>query len=230
MNDNISPEKNSKNIIITIIVLAALGFGFFLFKISPKDQPRPVSESFDIAKAVKLDKSLPVTEKDHVQGNFNAKNTLIEYGDFQCPACAVINPAIQHVVEKFPDTRLVFRNFPLAMHKNAIVAAYAVEAASAQGKFWEMKDKVYENQNFWSDMNYPQDKFMDYAKEIGVKDLEKFKKDIENKTYRPKIEADFLEATGLGLEGTPTLLFNGHKLVNMDLPGLLKQIEPFLNK
>lgn len=220
-----------KNITIGVIVLVSLGFGFFLFKISPKQQAKPTPDTFDYSKVKDQKDPLPVTSGDHIQGSLNAKNIFLVYEDFQCPACASINEDLKKVVAEFPDTKLVFRHFPLTqIHKNAVVAAYAAEAAGAQGKFWEMKDKLYENQSFWSDMNFPQDKFVDYAKEIGVVDLEKFKADIENKTYKSKIESDLVEATSLKLDGTPTLIFNGHKLKNMGINGLKKQAEEFLNK
>jgi protein-disulfide isomerase len=215
-----------KNITILVIVLLALGFGFYLFKISPQPAPAPTADTFDFSKVKDQTEPSPVTSEDHIQGNVNAKNTFIVYEDFQCPACAAINEEIKKVSTEFPDTRLVFRHFPLIqIHKNAVIAAYASESANAQGKFWEMKDKLYENQSYWSDMNYPQDKFMDYAKEIGIQDLEKFKKDIENKTYKSRVEKDLIESASLKLEGTPTLMFNGVKLKTASVNAMKKQAE-----
>lgn len=214
-----------KNITITVIVLLVLAFSFFLYKISPEEKTIK-ADSFDLS-SVKPKKDFnPVTEQDHVKGDFNAKNTFIVYEDFQCPACASINKDLNKVVSELKDTRLVFRHFPLfQIHKNATAAAFASEAAAAQGKFWEMKDILYENQTLWEGMNYPMDKFMDYAKEIGIKDLEKFKSDMENKVHKTKIEKDLIDALSLELEGTPTLIFNGTKLKNMGIDGIKRQVE-----
>src|SRR6185369_7770118 len=96
--------------------------------------------------AVKL--TLPVSERDHVQGPETAPVTLVEYGDYECPHCGRAHPVVKRVQKHFGDSlRFVFRNFPLSeMHPMAEPAAEAAEFAASQGKFWEMHDGIYEHQ------------------------------------------------------------------------------------
>jgi len=97
---------------------------------------------------------ITISEADHTKGNPDAAVKLVEYGDYQCPACAGVNPAVNQVIENMgEDIMLVYRHFPLVnIHPNALAAAYAAEAAAIQGKFWEMHDKLYENQQEWSSL------------------------------------------------------------------------------
>ncbi len=102
-----------------------------------------------------------------------------------------------------------FRNFPLArIHKNALASAQAAEAAGNQGKFWEMHDKLYDNQEAWSELSSPDDKLADYAKDLGL-DVEKFKKALADKQFQTIIDQDVADATTLNVQGTPTFFFNG---------------------
>ncbi len=204
-----------KNITIASIVVLALAFGYFLFKISPQTQTGTGSSNspFDIKNAEKISEPLPVSNADHINGNPEAKNTFVIYEDFQCPACASFKQYADKVPSIFKDTKVVFRHFPLyEIHKNATAAALASEAASAQGKFWEMYDFLYKNQAEWSNLADPSEKFYAYAMQAGVKDVEKFKSDFQNKTYFSQVEKNVQEGFGLGVTGTPTVYFNGHKL------------------
>jgi protein-disulfide isomerase len=231
MNEQNMLGDRKKNITISIIIILALAFGFFLFKISPKQENSTQGNNFNFSQTEKLEKPLPVVETEHVKGDINAKNTLVVFEDFQCPACASINADLNKFALEIQDTKVVFRHFPLIqLHKNAVVAALASEAASAQGKFWEMKDKLFTMQAYWEGLKFPIDKFVEYAKEIGVADVEKFKKDIENETYKDRIQKNLTEAINLQLQGTPTLFFNGVLLKNMTFDGLKKQAEPLMNK
>ncbi|MDR3502482.1 MAG: thioredoxin domain-containing protein [Legionella sp.] len=168
---------------------------------------------------------------DHYMGNPGAKNTLIEYADFECPACAAAAPMLTQVPAKFPDTVFVFRYFPLVqIHPNTVEAMLAAEAAGAQGKYWEMHDKLFSTQTDWQSLSDPLDSYAQYAQAVGVSDINKFKNDVTNKTYLSAIEKDNNEAIGLSLQGTPSYFFNGHELQASDLNGLLQEAQPFLNK
>jgi protein-disulfide isomerase len=216
-----------KNITIAIIILVVLGFGYFLFKISP--QPNGQKDEFDLSKVQAVSEPRPVEASDHVQGERSAKNTFIVYEDFQCPACAYAHQNItSKVVAEFKDTKLVFRHFPLlGLHQNAVVAAYASEAAAAQGKFWEMADILYGRQGEWSNLTDPLPKFLEFVQAIKVGNLDQFESDSADKKYKDKIEKDLLEALGLGIQGTPTYYFNGQRLENGDLTSLKQQAEKF---
>jgi protein-disulfide isomerase len=153
---------------------------------------------------------------DHVFGDKSGKTILIEYGDFQCPACGSAYPNIKDLTEHYKDKlTFIFRNNPLTtIHPNARAGAAAAEAAGLQGKYWEMHNVLYENQDAWSSASV--DKrgtyFVDYAKQVGVKDLDKFKKDMDGKVVNDKINYDLALGKKVPVDGTPLILLNGKKV------------------
>ncbi len=160
----------------------------------------------------KLLEPAPVTSADHIRGPASAPVTLIEYGDFQCPACGVYFPIFERVWnEASTSVRLVFRHFPLSQHPNAIPAAKASEAASLQGKFWEMFAQLYENQSEWSDAPDASPIFAKYAATIGL-DAAKFKSDSALASLASVIQADEDEGIHIGINHTPTFFLNGKEI------------------
>ncbi len=149
----------------------------------------------------------------HTVGTGTTGVTLIEYGDFQCPACKAYYPAVKDVKAKYGDQiTFQFRNFPLeSIHINARAGSRAAEAASLQGKFWEMHDKLYEGQSDWEKVGDPLSIFTGYAQSLGL-DVEKFKTDYKSQPVNAVINADIKEAQKLGATGTPTFVLNGTKL------------------
>jgi len=139
---------------------------------------------------------------------------FIEYGDFQCPACAAYHPILQQVKEQYKGVvTFQFRHFPLeALHKNARAASRAAEAASNQGKFWEMHDFLFENQQAWQNTADPLSIFEDYAKSIGVSDLAKFTADYKSSAVNDTINADLDAGRALEVQSTPTFVLDGKKL------------------
>lgn len=130
--------------------------------------------------------------------------TIVEFSDFQCPFCSRVNPTLDKVLEEYgDDVQLRFRNQPLGFHKRARPAARASLAAHAQGKFWKMHDKLFENQRALEDADLER-----YAKEIGL-DLIKFKRDMVSSRIDKQIERDQADAARWGARGTPTLFLNG---------------------
>jgi protein-disulfide isomerase len=152
---------------------------------------------------------------DHVFGNANSKVTLINYGDFQCPGCGTEHPRMKAIVEQYKDQiRFVFRNFPIpTLHPNAKAAAGAAEAASLQGKYWEMHDKIYESQSAWENLDGSDrtDLFVDYATELGL-DTSKFKADMASEAVSKKIAYDYSLGHKAGIDSTPSFYLNGIKL------------------
>ncbi|HJX46032.1 MAG TPA: thioredoxin domain-containing protein [Patescibacteria group bacterium] len=153
--------------------------------------------------------SFSVRDSDWVKGNKDAKLTLIEYGDFECPACTIYSELVNRVIGDYPnDLRVVFRHFPLPTHKNSIPGAKAAEAAGVQGKFWKMHDLLYLKQSDWTDEGNPKDKFVEYAKSLGL-DEERFKTDFDSKEIKDRINSDASEALRLRINSTPTFFLNG---------------------
>lgn len=149
----------------------------------------------------------PVSNKDHIQGNVNAVIELVEYGDYQCPHCGRAYPIIKIIQERLGnDLKFIFRNFPLSeIHPQAKVAAVASEAAASQGKFWNMHDIIFENQD-----RLHSSALMEYAKLIGLDTLQ-FKDDLSNNELLKKVEADFESGIRSGVNGTPAFFINGQK-------------------
>jgi protein-disulfide isomerase len=148
-----------------------------------------------------------INEQDHIQGNKNAPITLVEYGDFECPHCGHAYPIIKEIQEYFGDNlRFVYRHFPLAeMHPMAKPAAEACEFAAKYGKFWEMHDLIFENQESLS-----LQLLVDLASSIGLNAVE-MKKALDQHEFDLKIKKDFLEGAKSGVNGTPSFFINGQK-------------------
>lgn len=147
-----------------------------------------------------------VAERDHIQGPADAKVTLLEYGDYQCPYCGEAYGIVKKVQGKYShDLRFVFRNFPLTeIHPFAENGAEIAESASAQGKFWEMHDFVYENQPHLSDVRF----FLNYAESNLGLDAKRMGDEISRREYSPRIREDFMSGVRSGVNGTPTFFIN----------------------
>jgi len=165
----------------------------------------PTSKETEAYEAPKL--QIPVDpSRDHIQGDMKAVLTLVEYGDYQCPFCGAAYPEVKKVQKELgAKLRFVFRNFPLTnMHEFAEAAAETAEAASAQGKFWEMHDFLYEHQRTLGDNSVA----LGYAKKIGL-DTQKFEREIAQHVYQKRIKDDFMGGVRSGVNGTPTFYVNG---------------------
>lgn len=149
---------------------------------------------------------------DHQLGNKNAPIVLVEYGDFECPHCGHAHPLISRLVQEKGDSfNFVFRNFPLReAHPHAFVSAIAAEAAGKQGKFWQMHDLIFENQQKLST-----DFLMSLAEDLGL-DLAQFEEDSQRDAIKNKIEMDFESGVRSGVNGTPTFFLNGSPLFTYD--------------
>ncbi|MDZ4243931.1 MAG: thioredoxin domain-containing protein [Candidatus Doudnabacteria bacterium] len=158
---------------------------------------------------------LGLTENEWIHGNSEAAVTLVEYADFQCPACGAYYPWIKNLEQDFPDKlAVVFRHFPLsAIHFNALPAARAAESAGQQGKFWEMHDMIFENQQEWSTSSDIESIFKRYAEQLGA-NVEQFLIDYNGKSFDAKIKNDLKSGEAAGVSGTPTFFLNGAKINN----------------
>jgi len=154
-----------------------------------------------------------VAQMQHIKGNPDAPVKLVEYSDFQCPACAAFQPVINDVLETFGDQMsFEYKHFPLtAIHPLAEPAARAAEAAGQQGKFFEFHDKLFENQATWSRSQNPTTFFIRYAEEVGI-DTAQFRRQLRSSILRDEVRADAAEARSLQLTGTPTFFLNGERM------------------
>ena len=155
-----------------------------------------------------------VTERDWQKGGKDARVTLIEYGDFQCPACAYYFPMIRQLEGDFGDSlRIVYRHFPLSSHKYAQISSRASEAAGKQGRFWEMHDKLYDTQETWSSSKNVEELFAGYAGELGL-DVDQFKNDLNSDEIKQKVGNDYDSGIKAGVNSTPSFFINGEKVKN----------------
>jgi protein-disulfide isomerase len=156
-----------------------------------------------------------VVAADHLFGKADSNVTLIEYGDFQCPACGAYHPVVKQVADAYKDKiRIIFRNFPLSQaHVNAIIGAHAAEAAGKQNKYWEMHDKLYENQKEWSEgsASTARSDIEGYAKALGL-NFDQFKQDIDSDEIAAKVDTDYASGVKSGVNSTPTFFLNGSKI------------------
>jgi protein-disulfide isomerase len=187
-------------IIVAAVAIATLGSGAILYRAK---LPRSLTIPEDKSVSGKSD-----AESMHIRGNANARVTLEEFGDFQCPPCGSISGFLDELVKEYdPHLRIVFRNFPLTMHEHARAAALAAEAAGLQGRFWEMHDVLYREQATWSKADNPRELFDSYAGMIGL-NLDQFKKDIEGERAKARVESDQERANSLGVKVTPSVFIN----------------------
>ena len=171
--------------------------------------------------------SLVIAQTDHVRGAKNGNVTLVEFGDFQCPACGAYEQIIRQVMVDNKDTlKFSYRHFPLMqIHKNALLAAKASEAAALQGKFWEMHDILYDKQEEWGEALNARELILLYANTLKL-NVGKFTTDLESKIVEEKVLAELKEGTRLGVQGTPTFFINGKKVTDnpRDLAAFNKMI------
>ncbi len=167
--------------------------------------------------------SLPVSDRrDHIRGNPQGEVTLVEYGDFECPYCGQAHPILTELMrQKGDDIRLVFRHFPLSqIHPDAELAAEAAESAAAGGKFWEMHDTLYDNQQSLD----PQS-LVGYAGDLQL-DISKFETELAEHKHQPRVREDFSSGVRSGVNGTPTFFINGRRHDGpWDLESLMSAIE-----
>ena len=154
--------------------------------------------------------SVPVTDSDWYEGGKDASAVLVEYSDFQCPACGAYAPLIRELHETYGNSlKIVYRNYPLVtIHPNAQLAAQAAEAAGIQGKFFPMHDILFENQETWSKEADPTSLFVEYATAIGL-DVEKFTTDLTGKDVVNAIKNDVEGGNTSKISSTPTFFLNG---------------------
>lgn len=170
-----------------------------------------------------------VSLSEHIRGNAEAGLVLTEYADFQCPACGQFYPVIKSLEEQYGDKLAIeFKHFPLtALHPYAMPAAKAAEAAGIQGKFFEMHDKLFENQSAWSQSGTPQVFFNQYAQEIGL-DVDLFKRHMRASLIEEKIKKEAQEAIAQGHTGTPSFMLNGEKFTFETFDEFISKIEAAL--
>jgi protein-disulfide isomerase len=187
-------------IIIGVLIISTV-LGVWLYRRSTEPEPASASSA------------QPDTSPAHFRGEASAPVTLEEFADFQCPPCAALHPELKKIEEEYgPRLKVVFRNFPVtALHKHALQAAHAAEAAGLQGRFWEMHDMLYQNQSQWDKADNVRPIFSDYARSLNL-DVQRFNTDMDGTEVSKRILADQDRARSLRVKGTPTVFINGRQV------------------
>jgi protein-disulfide isomerase len=143
----------------------------------------------------------------------NVSVAVEEYGDYQCPPCGLLHPELKKIETEYgPRVKFVFHNLPLTkMHKNALSAAQAAEAARLQGWFAQMHDLIYDKQNDWKDEEDPRATFTKYARQLGL-DTKRFTRDMDGPEVLQRLNEDKQRADSLGVMGTPTIFIEGRQM------------------
>jgi protein-disulfide isomerase len=157
------------------------------------------------------------------KGNENSSITIIEFSDFQCPACKAAEPIIKKVLERY-DVAFYYRHFPLPSHKNSFIAAEAAECANEQEQFWEYHDILFENQ-----ANLDKENLKEYAKELKL-DEDEFNLCLDSEKYKDIVEKDLRDGNNLEVRGTPTFFINGRRILGANEVQMTKIIEKEIEK
>jgi len=192
---------------LAVLVVTATAVAMFLVRRSePESSPAASSSAVFSEKPV-------ITTEGWAKGNLSAKTVLVEFGDFQCPSCAAARLKVDNVLKKFDkDLKVIFKQYPMPnIHRNAMVAAQASEAAGKQLKFWEMYELLFARQNEWVNVPDPLTFFLQYAAELQL-DVEKFRQDILNGEIRNKIFRDLLEGQVAQVRSVPSFFLNGQMM------------------
>ena len=212
-------KKSLPFIIIAVVLVAAIA-AFIVFgrKKSNNSSSAFVASpaQVSIAGATPVAQASPTSTIPIEKPNVKVSSPVVleEYGDYQCPPCGMLYPVLKDIEHEYgKQLQIVFHHFPLTkIHKNAMNAARAAEAARNQGKFWEMHDRLYRNQNAWKDLDDPRPMFIQYAQELGL-NAERFTRDLDSPEVEQRIMSDMQRGSSVGVSGTPTVFIEGQMLL-----------------
>jgi protein-disulfide isomerase len=189
---------------IAVASVLLLLVGIFFFNTSEQNVQQALADPATLVKPF-----------NHTITSGTAKVTVVEFADFQCPACRAAHPGLKQIISDYKTSvTYVYRHFPLPQHTNAVPAAKAAEAAAKQQKdaFWKMADILYDRQTEWSQSSNPEQLFSGYAKELGL-DVSQFEEAMKSNEFDERIQADMNDGNKIGVNSTPSIFINGKKLL-----------------
>jgi len=203
---------------IALVLVAALAVGAALYLRAEEEEDSARAE-----KQAARDPDVFVREHSPTLGPDEAEVQLVEFFDPECEACRAMHPYVKRVLDEYGDrVQLVLRYMPL--HRNSVYAAGALEAAGAQGRYWEMLDALFRHQPVWGDHHAPKPELIpEYAEQIGL-DMTAFERFMERGAYRTLVDIDRRDAIALGVRGTPTFFVNGEPLARLGYEPLRDRI------
>lgn len=216
---------------IVFIIAAVVGLFWYNSAKTPAGN-KPTSNTAKSKTPAITANAAPGAVPPQALGSPTASVTVEEFVDFQCPTCATVHPYMAEIRNMYGSkVRFILRNNPLAMHDKAYDASVAAEAAGLQGKFWEMQNLLFTNQQSWASNPGFKQTWNDYAQKLGL-DVDKFQNDIAGLGAKQRVDEDLKRARSMGVNSTPTIFVNGVEVQNTDLnvPGLKSVIDGELAK
>lgn len=229
-------ENNNKSglpiAIIGVVLLVALVGGWWFYNNSKTPTTRPTANNATNSGknwSEVFSKAPPGANPAWSKGAPNAPVTVEEFADFQCPTCASMHPRVNELMAAYGSrVRVIFRQFPLQGHQWSYDAACATEAAGMQGKFWDMQNLIFTNQQTWSTSSDARKIFTEYAKTLGL-DVAKFSDDMIGMVAKNRVDADLQRGRAIGVGSTPSFYINNQPLGN-NLNALRQMVDVELQK
>lgn len=229
-------ENNNKSglpiAIIGIVLLVAIGGGWWFYNNSKTPAAKPNANSTANSGknwAEVFAKAPPGANPAWMKGAPNAPVTIEEFADFQCPTCASMHPKVKEIQAAYGSrVKIIFRQYPLQGHQWSYDAACATEAAGMQGKFWDMQNLIFTNQQVWSTSTDARKIFTDYAKTLGL-DVQKFSDDMIGMVAKNRVDADLQRGRAVNVSSTPSFYINNQPLGN-NLNALRQMVDVELQK
>jgi protein-disulfide isomerase len=233
------PKKNTNNaiplIIIVLVLVGVVGGAWYLYRQSKE----AATSNANVNKATPSRtpaSNVPApagATPPNMLGSPTASVTVEEFADFQCPTCGSTHPIMKEIQSAYGSKiRFIFREFPLTMHDKAYDAAVAAEAAGMQGKFWQMQDQLFTNQQAWSSPSADHKQmWTGYAEKIGL-DVQQWQNDISGISAKSRVDQDMQRAKALNVSSTPSVYINGELVPfpEMNVAGLRRLIDAELQK
>ncbi len=218
MNNENKSKSSLPIVIIGLVLLAAIAGGWYLYQNSKAAPVKTASgntnKKKDDTSALKNYQSAPPgAQPANMLGSPNATVTVEEFADFQCPTCAAVHSKMKEINSIYGNRiKFIYRSFPLTqIHKNSYDAATAAESAGMQGKYWDMQNQLFGNQQAWSNSSEARKLFSEYAQKIGL-DVNKFETDMLGLATKSRVDLDIARGRALNITGTPTIFINGRPL------------------
>lgn len=219
---NINSKNNSSSlpmVIIGLVLLAAIAGGYWFYQNSKsattvKSNANSAVKKKDNGAALQAYQNAPPgAQPANMLGSPNASVTIEEFADFQCPTCATVHTKMKEINAIYGSRiKFIYRSFPLTqIHKNAYDAAVAAEAAGLQGKYWDMQNQLFTNQQAWANSSEARKMFGEYAQKIGL-DVNKFETETLGLAAKRRVDLDLARARALKVNSTPTIFINGREL------------------
>ncbi len=217
-------EKKTINLPVLILIVILIVVAFFVGRYTQKDQGQLAQDNQQPTQAILGEEETTIlTDEDWqiiiangtaVKGNANAKVTIVEFSEYQCPFCKrYIDESYSLIMEDYGDQiRYIFRDFPLPFHANAQPTALAARCAGDQGKYWEMHDLLFEEQANWSGKEDITNDLTSYANQIGL-NQSAFSSCLSSEKFAQAIEDDISLGQKVGVSGTPSFFINGQMIV-----------------